>query len=414
MVPATPPCRRPVAKSTTRKKNLSGEIMRRRVLLMAASLGIASNVASGYAVSGHVTFAFGGSSGANPQADVSWIAAGFGNSLASMSNGTWFTTLDGYNLTSHYNADFATAEYCAPLLAGMTFASTRKYGCRGMSEESGEASFFPLLVADEGPRASASGVIRVSDTMLTGTLTIDPTTDEPTGATTTMSGGVRVSNSVGNGLDGYNYRAFDTSPFGNAWYGITTAGTLELHLTGIFGATAWTITGGSVRFTDAGFACQHGGWGGAPPGTLCIPSLTAGGHQADGAHLSWGMDLDGAGPNTWISQIPVRNGSGSQAVADLSGVLASLAVDINGNITTLQGEFRRGRGVGPSTEGCPAYIRYDGNAITCGTLTAGLLAISGTVTPVPAPPVMPLLAASFGMLMVRALRRRPTAGAVAD
>jgi hypothetical protein len=244
----------------------------------------------------------------------------------------------------------------------------------------------------------------VTDTTLTGTLTIGAASDEPTGATTTFTGGIRTSNSIGNGFAGYNYRSADGSPFGNSWQGVTTAGTLTVALTGTFTSSAWSITGGTVGFADAGFACQQGGFGGTGVGTLCLPSGVAGGHNpSNGSHLSWGSDVDGASTgNSALSEISVRDGVGGNVIETLSGVLASVSVS-GGNLTTGAGEFRRA--LGSAGAGCSGFIVWDGTRISCGTLTTGLLDISGTVVEVvPAPAAAWLLGS--GLSVLAWLRRR--------
>lgn len=366
-----------------------------------AALGLSAQAAFGYSASGTVTFNFGGSS-AGASTDVAWTAQGV-NTLSSMTNNQYFTTLGGYNSQSYYNADFASAGQCASIVAGLggSGAQTRKYGCRYTSY-SGNPSFTDVPVADTGAlNGRATGSITVTDTSLIGTLTIVSTTDEPSGATTTFtSSGARVSNSVGNGSNGYNFRSADGSPFGNYWQGITTSGTLQVNLTGTFTSGSWSITGGTVAFSDSGFACQQGGNGStsdAGAGTLCTRSSAAGGQQYNGAHLSWGWDIDGAGTGTTaISQIDVRDAAGVTSIASLSGVLASLSVS-GGNVTTNSGEFRRALGSG---SGCSNHIRYNGAAIACGTLTTGLLNITGSVTEavVPVPAAVWLMGSALGLL----------------
>ena len=117
------------------------------------------------------------------------------------------------------------------------------------------------------------------------------------------------------------------------WYGVKSGATLQVNLTGTFTNSAWEIDGGTAAFTDPNFACQQGGFGGDGRGTLCTASTAGGGHQDDGGHMDWGMDKDGAGTGfTGPSEIPIRNTAGGSLVATLSGVLASLVVDGQGNI----------------------------------------------------------------------------------
>jgi hypothetical protein len=337
--------------------------------------------------------------------DRGWTANGV-NSIDQPANDTYFTTAEGYNSVSMYNSAFAessdygegTADDCLTPLPGYEEVSLRKYGCRVTDTVFSTSPYSPAFqyspVSDVGPRAGvAIGTLTANDTTLTGTLTIYSSTDEPTGATITVSSsGTRVSASPGDGTDGYNYRTADGSPFGNAWYGVTTAGTLTFNLTGTFTATNWEIDGGTVQFTDPGFACAQGGFGAIDPdgagplptdglaGTLCTYSGVGGGFQTDGGAQSWGMDLDGQGGGFTVpDMIEVRDAAGTNTLATLSGVLASLVVDGSGNISTASGEFRRA--LGSASGGCTDHIRWDSaeSRISCGTLTTGGLEIVGSV-----------------------------------
>jgi hypothetical protein len=366
------------------------------------ALGLHS-AAFGYSATAAVTVAFGGSA-AGANADATWSSADLGltaagdNALSALSNSTYFSTLSGYNLRSYYNADFATTSQCATLVAaaGGINPVTRKYACRYDTYGYAATGQIATPVVDAGPNGLASGTLTVTDTTLTGTLAIVSSTDEPTGGT---------SGSVGNGSNGYNYRSFDLSALANNWNGVTTAGTMAVSLTGTFTNSTWSITGGTVAFTDSGFGCQQGGFS-SPDNIFCVGLGGAeyAGFQSDGAHLSWGVDADGAGTGSGISQIEVYNAAGTSIIATLSGVLASLTIDGSGNISTVTGEFRR---VGPVTDffsgtgGCgggAAAIRYNGSKITCGALTAGALAISGTATEIPVPTAVWLFGSAIGLL----------------
>lgn len=388
------------------------------------ALGLSAQ-AHGYSATASVTFSWGGNSGGTASAwsgygatvdttaDIGWVQDSL-NTLSSMSNGTYFSTLSGYASRSYYNADFATAADCTAgtgvVPATGSVISRRKYACRYLTY-GGTPTSISTPVTDAAAAttgASASGMITVTDSSLIGTLTINSTTDEPTGATTTYSpSGARLSNSLGDGLNGYNYRSFDGSPYGNSWQGITTAGVLEVNLTGTFTNATWNISGGTVKFTDAGFACQQGGLGGIvdlAAGARCTQAVVSGGQQYNGAHLSWGWDVDGAGTGTdAISEIEVRDASGSATLAMLSGVLASLSVS-GGTITTTSGEFRRAL----ASALCADHIRYDGTRLSCGSLFTGRLVITGSVSEVPAPAALWLLGSA--LLTLRWLRR-PGAGA---
>ncbi|MBM4196638.1 MAG: hypothetical protein FJ197_05975 [Gammaproteobacteria bacterium] len=368
-----------------------------------AALGLSAQSAFGYSTTATITVDIGGNGGGTPDAsltfgpsstlnDIAWTSSGTAT-LSSISNSTYFTTLSGYNSRTFFNADFASSAQCAALVsaAGGAAPSTRKYGCRYTSYY-GNPSFLNTPVTtdagDLGPNPRATGTVTVTDTTLTGTLNIVATTDEPTGATTTTSPtGIRLSNSAGNGANGFNIRSADGSPFGNYWQGITTAATITLNLTGTFTATTWDITGGTARFNDSGFACQQGGLGATSDtsaGTLCTAGVTSGGQSNTGSHLSWGWDLDGSSTtDNTTSMINVRDAGGVALLQTLSGVLASISVDGAGNITTNAGEYRRA--LGSSGGGCGTeHIRYDGTKISCGTLTVGKLNFTGTVVPAPA------------------------------
>jgi hypothetical protein len=182
---------------------------------------------------------------------------------------------------------------------------------------------------------------------------------------------------------------------------VSTLGTYEVNLTGIFTATSWQITGGSATFSDPGFLCQQGGFS-SPPSILCLPSNAGGGYQANGAHLSFGVDPDGSDPGaTSAGEITVFDDTGSTIVATLAGVLADVTIDAGGNLITNSGEFRRAR----YSTACPGGgLRYDGIRITCGQFSAGSLALTGTATVVPVPATVWLLGGALAVL--GALRRR--------
>ena len=359
----------------------------------ALGLGLQSG-AQAYTATAAVTFTFGGSNiGAN--SDQGYVSAAGPIPIpgGQPTNSTLLHTLTGANANSVYNQDFTSAAQCiagAGLVpAGSTGVVTRKYGCRYVDPffTPQFAAYNPTAV-DSGPLGQASGTIIVTDTTLTGTLTIVNTSDEPTGATTTLVTGTsgpaplttRESDSIGDGFAGYNYRSADGSPFGNSWYGITNAGTYTLHLTGTFNSTTWTVTGGYATFIDPGFACQQGGLGGDARGTLCTSSIVAGSFNPDGSHLSWGMDLDGVGTLV-VGPIPLLDSGGATTLATLSGVIATMSVDGGGNISTSPGSGEIRRAFGSTMQGCPSDIRYDtvGNALSCGSITAGALVVSGAL-----------------------------------
>jgi Bacterial Ig domain len=359
-----------------------------------------SSVSSNYVALADVTFAW-----SEAGTHIGWTSNGINTFPDPTGNpNLQVFAQTGNNSTTYYNPDFAvasdynagTADDCLTLLSpsnpspdgspGYDTINLRKYACRQQDDSLYYDTIYnPVPVTDASDGGAAAGTLLVSDTTLTGTLTVVSTTDEPMGATTTFSAGLRTSNSAGNGLNGFNVRAADGSPFGNVWYGITTLATLDVNLTGVFSASNWSIQGGAVTFNDPGLACQQGG-----PGTqvLCNPSATGGGFTPTGGHLSWGMDTDGAGTGqTAATPIDVRNVDGSASIATLGGVLASLAIAPDGTITTNQGEFRIGSG--NTGGGCPTSIRWGGDTdsgpgtaigISCGTLSAGPLSISGVAS----------------------------------
>jgi hypothetical protein len=342
--------------------------------------------AAGYEALANVTFTW-GSSGSS----IGWTSGGV-NALPAPTASMELLTAGGSNLTRWYNPRFATgSDYgpgtgddCATPLPNYDSISLRKYACRHVDAQLYYTpAYNPVPVEDAGPGAASAGTVTVTDTRMTATLAVVTTTDEPVGATTTTVSGVRISTSPGDGSNGYNLRVDDGSPFGNAWYGITTSGTLTVDLSGQFDETTWTIDGGTVTFSDPGFACQQGGFGGDARGTVCTPGLaTAGWFEADGRHLSWGMAKQGSP----VGPIEVRDSTGTTTLAVLGGVVASLSVDAGGNITTNHGEFRYA--VGSAGGGCPDHVRWGGDTdprpattaigIDCGTLGVGDLEITGT------------------------------------
>ncbi len=367
-----------------------------------ALLGLSAQTAFGYNQVANLTFTFGGSAVGASQ-DQSFNSASGAYAMGGYDNTTVFSQLAGAGSTVTYNQDFTSAAQCVAgaglVPASGTTTGTRKYGCRYTSS-GGTPLFAAASVVDVGPVGMASGILTATDTTLTGTLNLLSTTDEPTGATTTFASGAtgttRLSNSIGDGLNGYNYRLADGSPFGNAWYGTTTLGTYTVNLTGIFTDTAWTVTGGAVTYVDAGFACQQGGFGGDSRGTLCSGSTTGGGFNPNGSGLSWGMDVDAASTGSTVAgMIDVRDAAGTSTIATLAGAIASISIDGLGNLTTGSGEFRRA--VGAAAGGCLNHIRYDTGSgkLACGSITAGNLSISGVV---PVPAAVWLMGSALGLL----------------
>lgn len=394
----------------------------KRHLLHSFCLGVAAMatapVALPYAATAVVDFRFGGNHGAtpgrlshferpSPRADVMWVP---NDTLDSVDNGTYFTESAGYSAFGYYNSNFMTPARCSELaLYYGTYGQTvvaRKYGCQDTTY-AGDRVMLLDFAEDDFPVGGATGTLTVTDTTLTGVLQIVSTTDEPTGTATRMAAnGMRLSVTASNGTDGYNYRSHDGTLYGNSWYGITTAATLTVNLTGTFTATDWTIDGGTVRFTDPGFACQQSGYGGTDlAGLLCTPGTNAGGLQPDGGNLSWGQDPDGAGPRTDTAEIEIRHTQTGEVIERLSGVLASLSVQ-GDQLVTNRGEFRRAYSIAGAAS-CNGQVHYDPalKRVTCASLVAGLLDIRGAVTVVPLPATAGLMALSLGLLH-RFTRRR--------
>jgi len=340
-----------------------------RLALLIVCLA-ASGPAAAYSGVADVTLSWGET--ANP---ISWSWR-LPNALTTVANETLFSSLPGSNQVSYFNSDFATGAGCsASAPGGAANIVARKYGCQYQGASG--LAFFPLPAAptDVGPAgAQATGTLYFTDTTLTGQLAVGVTTDEPTGGTAA---------STGDGAGAFNLRTEDTSVYGNAWYGASTAATLAVDLTGTFTAAGWEITGGTVRFTDPGFQCQQGGIGGGGS-VLCSPtSSLPGTYSADGSHLSFGMDANGGVAGGAMTGIDIWDEAGTTVVATLSGVLASLTVGPGGVLATTSGEYRSGRGDGDT---CASKLRWNGDRLLCGTLTVGPLQIAGTATPVDTEP----------------------------
>jgi hypothetical protein len=326
--------------------------------IAAIGLGLSSQAALAYEATADVTFSW-----ANDGLARGWTSSAPNSFSAPPSNAnlntTYFTSLTGSNSTAYYNADFAKSTDATGWCGPGTEAFQAQYACK-----TGTNTPIPTAGAGNiGPGASATGTLTVTDTTMTGTLTVILTSDEGAGpqpGTTAATG--------------YNIRSADGSPFKNVWYGVSSAATLTVNLTGTFTATDWDITGGTVTITDPSFQCGVADFS----GVLCAASTVGGGFQADGSGLSWGID-QGTGGGTPVTPINVYSEVGglqADLIATLSGVLASLSVAGNGAITTDQGEIRVGSGSNGS--GCPQGLRYNGTGITCGTLQVSTLNITGT------------------------------------
>jgi hypothetical protein len=375
-------------------------------------LGLSAQTAFGYSGTATLTFTIGGSLNSST-GDQGFVSSAGAISVSSMSNTTTFSTLSGANSTSYYNSNFAGDGASCAIGGGVVPATalsstTRKYGCRYVTTfgtslaTNGTSPSIAYPVLDSGPLAMASGTLTVTDTTLSGVLTIVNTSDEPTGGTTIVLtiGGVttRIGTGTGAGFAGFNYRTADGSPFGNAWYGVTNTMTLTVAATGTFTQSSWSVTGGAVTWSDPNFACQQGGFGGDGRGTLCSASATGGGFQPTGGHLSWGIDTDGFKTgSTSASAITVSLAGGGSI--SLAGMIASLSIDGAGNVTSGAGEFRRGSGSSPA---CLTGISYDTGTgkITCGSLSAGGLTITGTAPAavIPVPAAVWLMGSALGLL----------------
>jgi hypothetical protein len=298
------------------------------------------------------------------------------NSLPTLSNDTYFSDLAGNNSTTYYNPDFAKAGDATGWCGPGTEAFQAQYACKISTN---------TPINDVGPGAKATGQLTVTDTTLTGTLTVINTNDE--------GAGPQPGTSI---ATGYNVRSADGSPFKNVWYGVSNQMTLTVNLTGSFSNTpgAWSINGGTVSFFDPAFQCGVADFS----GVLCNPSTVGGGFQANGQMLSWGLS-QGSGPGTGVTTTNVFDPTGANQIATLAGVLASLTVDANGNITTVKGETRTGSG--SSGGGCATSIRWSAaGGITCGTLAIRKLDITGTAAVVPVPAAAWLFGSALGLLGV--------------
>lgn len=284
---------------------------------------------------------------------------------------TWFSNLIGNNAVSWINPDFATPTDLVALGCPLEPVFVAQYACKiSNSGPNGNGTLAKPFAepGNAGPGARATGTLTVTDTTLTGILTVINTNDEGAGL---QSGTVAAS--------GYNVRTADGSPFRNVWYGISSSATLAVNLTGTFSPTSWFINGGTVGFFDPQFQCAVADFS----GTLCAQSTVGGGFRPNGQFLSWGLD-QAFGPLTPAGEIPVFDASGATFLDSIGGVLAALTIDSAGNIVTNQGEFRQGATtIFPVS--CPQSLRYNGFGLSCGVLQVGTLNISGqVVVPLPA------------------------------
>lgn len=302
------------------------------------------------------TMTWGGSDPSGFDADKLWTGYLPNANVASLANSTQFNQLSsGFNGRNYYNPDEANSASCAPRTA-----YGYKYGCIDLNT----FDKFPIAPSNPGPAASASGQMTV-------------TTDTSTN-TVAVTGVLAVSP--------YNYRLGDGSPFGNIWYGVT-GGTLTLNLTGAIVASNWLIDSGTAVFSNpdpdgagvlTGFQCSTLAGSSAAPCVSTIPGAP-GNYQSDGGQLSFL-------PFNVFSEAAMctgLNACNQAPLSTLSGILATLSVDQDGNLITVFGEYRRGLASAANSGNLawnPGTQTFGANS----TFYAGPLSVSGTVVPLPA------------------------------
>ncbi len=323
----------------------------------ATALGLAGQTGA-YEATANVTFDW-----ATSGVATGWNSAS-PHGITTISNSTYFTSLTGAgntrNSSQYYNPDFATATFhvigsCDDMSGGPTDFRAQ-YACKVDAP-----GVFP--VSDAGPGGSASGTLTATDSTLTGTLTLNNTSDEGAGP------------QPGTTAAALNLRSADGSPFKNVWYGLSSSAQLIVDLTGTFTETDWNINGGTVRVSDAALQCAAADFS----GVLCSAGQLGDGQ---GSFLSWGDDPrpGGGGTPGDIKEIQIYNIPGTVLLETLSGVLADLSIDGSGNITTIAGEIRQGN----DGSSCVDQVRFDGTSLFCGSIQAANLNITGSVVPIPA------------------------------
>jgi hypothetical protein len=342
------------------------------VAAVAAIAATAAPAAQAYSALANVTFNWAESGvvrGWTANGSNIFVGAGAPTGAGTFRN-TWFSNLIGNNAVSWINPDFATPADLSALGCPIEPVFVAQYACKisnGGPNGNGTLAKPFGESGNAGPGGRATGSLTVTDTTLTGILTVINTNDEGAGI---QSGTTAAT--------GYNVRTADGSPFRNVWYGVSSSTTLSVNLTGTFSATSWFINGGTVSFFDPQFQCAVADFS----GTLCASSTVGGGFRPNGQFLSWGLD-QAFGPLTPAGEIPVFDSSGTTFLDSIGGVLATLSIDSAGNIVTNQGEFRQGATtIFPVS--CPQSIRYNGFGLSCGVLQVGTLDIRGQVVPVPA------------------------------
>ncbi len=352
--------------------------MKTELIAGAALLG-ASLQAGAYSATANVTFEWatnGVSSGWNGSSP---------NAITTVSDSVYFTSLTGAgnvrNANQYYNPDFATSTFYSS--SGCTDASggptdfRAQYACKTASP-----GVFP--VSDIGPGGKAAGTLVATSTTLTGSLSLVSTSDEGFGP------------QPGTTFAALNIRSADTSPFKNVWYGLSSDTSLIVDLRGTFTETNWRITGGTVRVFDSSFQCAVADFS----GVLCSSTQRGDG---TGSFLSWGDDPrpGGGGIPGQINEIQVYNADGTVLIDTLSGVLADLTIGADGSISTSAGEIRQGN----DQFVCIDQVRYDGASITCGTIRAANLVVTGGVV-IPLPAAVWLFGSALGLLgWVRSSKR---------
>jgi hypothetical protein len=138
-------------------------------LVTLAAMGLATQ-ASAYDAVADVTFNWSASGG-----EKTFTASGGGGNIGAggVSNSTFYSAGDGNNGIAYFNADFATADFllsqgCADTSGGAADFRAQ-YACKVGNDVA--------PVTGEGPGGLASGTITVTDTTMTGVLTIIPTND---------------------------------------------------------------------------------------------------------------------------------------------------------------------------------------------------------------------------------------------
>jgi hypothetical protein len=339
-----------------------------RAALAVALAGLAP-AAFGYSATATLTFNWGVGGTIK-----TWQSLG-ANTLTEVTNTTEFMSLSGANAARYYNPDFMPADGS---------------GCPGGAIYQGPyvclstgGQLVTAPITDAGPGATAVGSITVTDTSLTGVLTVVPSSDEldPRSAS------------------GYNLRFGDGSPFGNAWFGVSSSATIELNLTGSFTPTSWQITGGTTNLRDPFFASTC-----VPTSNVLCTEFGAPGQYSDDGSSNGpaGWDVDGGNAGTLVEEIKVNG-------IPLAGMLASLAV--SGSALSGQGEARSGViGGGCQFQGVLSVL-WNGSSVTCGTLIVQSVSFAASdVTVIPVPTALLLMGSAIGLLGFARRRGAPPPG----